>query len=83
MPTARKVRHSKFPVDRVLFDDGDFSIAWGTYNNDQKRLGVRWNKEPKEPGYPKQGKYGTWFLISQDLAYGFVNALLGVKGYFL
>lgn len=80
MPAATKVRPAKFPFDHILYDDGDFAIAWGRYDNEgEKRLGMRWNGGPKEAGYPCRGKYPVWFMLPEELSVPVVNALRGIK----
>jgi hypothetical protein len=77
MPAPHKVHQTKFPVDRVLYDDGDFAVAWGRYEDErEKRLGMRWNGGPNEVGYPCRGKYPVWFMLPDELTKPVVKALL-------
>ncbi|HRO97561.1 MAG TPA: hypothetical protein PLY79_10905 [Ferruginibacter sp.] len=48
-----------YPI-RVLYDDGEFSIIWGMYQN-RKSLGTRWNGGI-ERGFPGQGAHPTWYI---------------------
>jgi len=77
MPAAVQVKHSKFPVDHVLYDDGDFSIAWGTYDGGRRCLGMRWNGDPNDAGYPKLFQHPVWFVLPEELSVPFVKSLLG------
>jgi hypothetical protein len=77
-----EVNDSMFPVHEVLYDDDDFSVIWGTWNNGNKCLGMRWNGSPNSQypvGYPfgKSGVRPTWLVIPTDLSVPFVTALLG------
>jgi len=74
------VNDSLFPVQNVLYNDGDFSIIWGTWKKTKKCLGMRWNSLTHEPGIPT-GKGGRpiWLVIPDELSLPFVTALLGRK----
>ena len=80
MPTASKVHPAKFQKFRILFENLEFSIAWGEFNNEPpERLAMRWNGKQSKPGFPKQGKYPTWFMLPEELSVPLVKALLGTK----
>jgi len=64
-------------VDYVLYDNGEFAIAWGTYDGGQKLLGMRWNGGPNDPGYPKLFQHPVWFVLPNELSVPLVRALLG------
>ena len=72
------VNDSMFPVHKVLYNDGEFSIAWGTWDKGNKCLGMRWNQSHTEIGFP-MGKGGRpiWLVIPQNLSLPIVTALLG------
>jgi hypothetical protein len=38
-----EVNHSIFPSPLIIYNNEDFSIAWGSYEGDPKCLGMRWN----------------------------------------
>lgn len=79
MPAPSKVHHSKFPVKHILYDDGDFAIAWGKYDKGRKCLGMRWNRGGKSNlGYPKLFQHPVWFVLPNELSVSFIKALLGV-----
>ena len=42
-----------------LYDDGKYSVIWGTYDGD-RHLATRWNGE--DLGYPHQGSYPVWYI---------------------
>ncbi|GMO49824.1 MAG: hypothetical protein Ta2B_30680 [Termitinemataceae bacterium] len=64
MPAGHSVRPQKWGTDVIdLFDNGDYSAIWGTYENSAtRRLGVRWNGDPGNQGFPNQGGHPTWFV---------------------
>jgi hypothetical protein len=75
-PTA--VKHSKFKLIDVVYDDGEYTVAWGTWEGTQKRLAERWNGEDSDPGWPRQGKYPTWMIVTDDLTTSRLKSLLGL-----
>lgn len=80
MPTPTKVKPSNFPDAQVVYNEANFSIAWGTWDKKRKCLAMRWNGGPKEPGYPKLFKNPVWFVLPGELSKTIVKALLGEKG---
>ena len=79
MPAPTQVHHSKFPNPKVLYNNGDFAIAWGTYDRGRRCLGMRWNGGPNDAGYPKLFQYPVWFVLPDELSVPLVKALLGTK----
>jgi hypothetical protein len=74
------VNPSNFKVESVLFDNGDFSIAYGKWENDKNRIAMRWNGNEDDPGYPKLFKNPVWFLIDDALKVPFIKSLIEKKG---
>lgn len=65
MRNGNSVRPKKWTNVIVLYDDGISSLIFGAYEQN-KCLGIRWNGDqnnPKDVGYPKQGKYPLWFVL--------------------
>lgn len=77
MPEPTQVNHGRFPVDHVLYDDATFSVAWGTWDDGDKCLGMRWNGEGDDAGYPKLFQHPVWFIIPTNLSIPFTQSLLG------
>jgi len=72
------VNPNNFAVDKILYDDGDFSIAFGTWEDGTKSIGMRWNGvSDADAGYPKVFGNPMWFLIPDNLATEFMKSLLG------
>ena len=58
MPVGKTVRPQKWSNVIDIYDDGDYSAIWGTYDNASTRcLGIRWNGSGTDVGYPNQGAY--------------------------
>ena len=75
---ATNVRPQKWFQDKtypikVLFDDGDYSIIWGKFENNIA-MGVRWNGG--DVGYPRQGVYPTWYVEPDFIAIGIIQNIL-------
>lgn len=73
------VNHSKFKVEHVLYDNDEFSIAYGQYEGGEFCIAMRWNGNNDDPGYPKLFKNPVWFLIDNDLKLPFIKSLLELK----
>ena len=73
-----EVNDSMFPIHKVLYSD-QFSIVWGTWlQSGKKSLGMRWDKLPKEPGFPTGfNNCPRWLVIPTNLSLPFVTSLLG------
>lgn len=79
MPRGADVRPQKWSRVIDLYDDGEYSAIWGSYDGDSQRcLGVRWNgNNTDEPyGYPSQGGNPLWYVEPSFLARPILCALL-------
>lgn len=65
--------HVNYPI-RILYDDGEYSVIWGKYEN-TKALGVRWNGGT-DVGFPNQGGYPTWYIEPDFIAIVILRKLL-------
>ncbi len=80
MITPSQVNHSKFPVQHLLYDDGSFAIAWGSYDGGPEQLGMRWSGDPAKKddvGYPKLFQHPVWFMIPEALSISVCKGLIG------
>lgn len=57
------VKPAKFHKHTIIYNDGDFSIAYGIWEGSDKRLAMRWNGGEDEIGYPSQGGNPLWFQL--------------------
>ncbi len=77
MPNPINVNPSKFTVETVLYDYDDFSVSYGTWNpNGKKVIGMRWNDGDDGNGYPKAFGNPQWFVISDDISKNVLTGLL-------
>jgi len=60
---AKSVKPKKWKNILILFDDGSYSAIWGNYENSKSRvLGVRWNGEDNDIGYPNLAGNPLWYV---------------------
>lgn len=76
---AKDVNPSNFKVENVVFENDDFSIAIGIWENGERRMAMRWNGYGDDLGYPKLFKNPVWFIVDDSLILPFLNALRNVK----
>ena len=78
MPKPEAVNPKNFNVENILFDNGQFSIAIGTWHGDTKNaLAMRWNgNDTDDKGYPKTFGNPMWFIIHEDLKQPIIQALM-------
>jgi hypothetical protein len=61
------VRPGKFQVHTIIYNNEDFSVAYGKWENNEIRLAMRWNGDSDEEiGYPSQGGNPLWFQLPND-----------------
>ncbi|MBN1185693.1 MAG: hypothetical protein JXB49_25655 [Bacteroidales bacterium] len=62
-----KVKPAKFHVHTVIYNNGNFSVAYGKWENSDIRIAMRWNGESDDDiGYPSQGGNPLWFQLPND-----------------
>jgi hypothetical protein len=77
MPAGNTVRPHKWSNVIDLYDDGDNSAIWGSYELAQNRcLGVRWNGG-SSTGYPNQGDNPLWYVEPDFVTKNVLLELLG------
>ena len=81
VPRAEEFQHAKFPVERVLYDDGRFSVAYGWWEEEQEqRIGMRWNGQGDEAGYPNAYGHPVWFSLPEYMTIPTLKSLLDQEG---
>lgn len=60
------VKPAKFQVHTIIYNNEDFSVAYGKWENGEARLAMRWNGYGEEIGYPSQGGNPLWFQLPND-----------------
>ncbi len=73
MLRPEEVQHSRFRMRHFVFNDVDFAIGWGTWEDGIDHLGMRWNGDDHDPGYPKLFGHPVWLAVPENLA----RAILG------
>lgn len=73
---------SNFKVDRILFNNGSFSIALGIWESSTKKLAMRWNGDignEDDKGYPKTFGNPMWFILDDEIKLPLLKSILGMK----
>lgn len=73
--TPQKWRQDENYRIRILYDDGEYSVIWGKYE-ETRALGVRWNGGTTEIGYPGQGAHPTWYVEPDFIAISILQRIL-------
>jgi hypothetical protein len=78
MPAAAEVRPAKWTNVTDLFDNGEYSVISGVYDNGTQRvLGERWNGDESDPqGFPKLFGNPVWYVVPGFLDIAILHALL-------
>jgi hypothetical protein len=78
MPKPEEVNPHNFHVDQIIYNDGDFSIVWGEWEDGNMHLAMRWNGSDNDAGYPKTFGHPVWFLIPAGLSIPILRGVLGI-----
>jgi hypothetical protein len=76
------VNPKNFELIELIYDNDEFAIAYGIFENGEKCLGMRWNGDLNnndDKGYPKVFKNPMWFIIHNDLKKEILKSILGLK----
>jgi hypothetical protein len=77
MPSAIDVTPAKWSAPAVLFDNGDYSVISGLYDDGAHRvLGERWNGAAGALGFPNQGGNPIWHVVPDFLAIPLLHGIL-------
>jgi hypothetical protein len=77
MPSAATVAPKKWTNTIILYDNGYYSAIWGSFDGGLDRcLGVRWNGEVNDVGYPNQGGNPLWYVEPKFLTEPILLSLL-------
>lgn len=75
-----KVNPRNFEIDEIIYDNDDFSIAYGKFENGENCIAMRWNGYgDSDKGYPKTFGNPMWFIIDNRLKQIFIKSLIGEK----
>lgn len=73
------VNPKNFNVIEIIYNNNDFSIAYGNFENGDNCIAMRWNGKDEDKGYPKTFGNPMWFIIENKLKTPFLKSLLGEK----
>ena len=76
MPSAEDVRPEKWSDITVLFDDGDYSVISGMYQQRDPHLGERWNGQEGELGFPNVSGHAVWHIVPEFLEIPVLHGML-------
>lgn len=79
MPRPEDVNPHNFHVRHVIYNDSDFSIAWGQWADGNMCIGMRWNGDGGDAGYPKTFGNPVWFVLPQSLIIPVLRGIVGVE----
>ena len=72
----KDVQPGNFELIDVIYDNDDFSIAYGIFEEGDKCIAMRWNGDLDNPGYPKTFGYPMWFIVDNSLKNTILKSLL-------
>ena len=74
------VKPGNFELVEIVYDNGEFSIAYGRFYGGEMCIAVRWNGEDDaDAGYPKTFGNPMWFIIDNRLKTLLLKSLIGEK----
>lgn len=77
MIDPEEVRPNTFPDHLVIYNDGAFSISYGTYDGGERCLAMRWNGETGDAiGFPQSHGKPVWFALPSDFSIPIVRSIL-------
>ena len=78
MPSALEVQPAKWSDISVLFDNGEYSVISGIYEQRERRLlGERWNGNDTSPrGFPNTSGHPVWHVVPDFLEVPVLHAIL-------
>ena len=71
------VNPKNFSVEKIIYDNTEFSIAYGKFKDGDNCIAMRWNGNINEKGYPKTFGNPMWFIIDNRLKHMILKALIG------
>lgn len=75
---TENVNHRKFTVISIIYENDDFAVAFGEWEEKELVIGMRWTggNDDKNIGYPKTFGNPVWFLLHEKLNSPFLKSLL-------
>ena len=74
-----EVNTSNFELREVLYNNGEFSIAYGKYDGGKEPvIAMRWNGKGAGVGYQKSASgEPRWMVVHDELKIPFLKSILG------
>ena len=73
------VNPKNFQLIEIVYNNNDFSIAYGKFEDGINCIAMRWNGDENDAGYPKTFGNPMWFIIDNRLKQLFLKSLIGEK----
>ena len=74
------VNPRNFNVKSIIYNNDEFSIAYGKFEKGDNCIAMRWNGEDNnDAGYPKTFGNPMWFIIDNRLKTLLLKSLIGEK----
>ena len=72
------VKPGNFELVEIVYNNGEFSIAYGRFYGGEMCIAVRWNGEDDaDAGYPKTFGNPMWMIVHNDLKIPFLKSIFG------
>ena len=78
MADPHEVQPHNFPNEVIYFDD-NFAIAFGQWERTEDSLGIRYNHEEDQIGFPQVFGNPCWLMIPAPLNQAILSQLLLLK----
>ena len=84
MTNPADVNHSRFSVAQndVIYDDGEFAVAFSIWDNSDPAVGIRWNHSQggggSKIGFPNSRSHPSWFILPERIGVAVLTGLLSM-----
>lgn len=74
------VNPKKYKVIEIIYENDEFAIAYGQFENGENCLAMRWNGiDETDKGFPNSFGNPTWFIVDNKLKMSILKSLIGEK----
>jgi hypothetical protein len=79
------VNHPRFPIAQhnVIYDDGEFAVAFSIWDNSDPGVGMRWNHSQggggSGIGFPNSRSRPSWFIVPDAIAIAVLQGMLAMN----
>lgn len=71
-----EVNLNEFKVESILYDDSDFLVAVGIWNNKSKEIGLKWNTSESNQRYSNELGNSKWFILPSSIRINFLKSII-------